>query len=223
MKNSLLESQRKVLIFIYLFKVSIIHLFKIIVFGFQNIHKVPYWTHALCPFNSKIIDLNIEPLAQDLKPDFNFSSSNQKISDQQKIQFESSKLNNKLKKNVTFQLSPEKNVTNQDDNIPIVYKKINTHLENSIISINNININYSSLKNTSNTNKISNSISENSTNYECSNKDINDFQVCERKRNEEQSDFEFKKPYDPVENYFQENQNNFTSKKDQPSVTNEVI
>ncbi|XP_022178678.1 putative uncharacterized protein DDB_G0282133 [Myzus persicae] len=174
LKNALLESQK------------------------NKINKVSFWSHAPSKFESKIFDLKLNSLGQDLKPNFNYSRNINHpdfiYDDDDDIDIEDSKLNNKPKKNVTFHSFSEDKISldTSDKNVDAC-KNINTFI---VEANENINNNSAQLKNIHN---VDESTIQSTKNHNINDGDLNTHTI-KRKTIDVQSDFEFKKPYNPLQN-----------------------
>lgn len=165
-----------------------------------------FWSHTPSTFDSKILDLKFDLLCQDLKP----NSSNHNHEDftyEKKEVIEHSKLNNKQKKNVTFLLSTEDKISqeNNDENVD-AFKNLNSVL---LESNDIINKSSSQLKNNlyvkESTNKsLKNDLIESKEiHFETREKRMNDgdldYYTNKRKTIDVQPDYELKKTYKPVQ------------------------
>lgn len=155
-----------------------------------------------------MIDIKFESLKQDLKPKNKHSIYNSDFSHQEKTDVEHSKLMNKPKKNVTFVISSEDKISDESNDMLNTCKNVNTNVVDSNISMNNMCTNSTFIKNIPNLNVNTNSLSKNIPfdsmkinvdSKKVKNKDDFDIQTNKRKKIEVQSDFEFKKPYNPVQ------------------------
>lgn len=177
-----------------------------------------------------MIDIKLDSLNQELKTHLKYSNSHD-ITNMQKCNNEEIlKSNNKLKKNVTFLLSSEGQISNTNNEILNKCEQVKTNFVKNNTSNNDINSNSSLMKddtivNLNTTQKYQKHFCRESSNmnFNGNEKRMNehdfDFQTNKLKITEENFDFEFKKPFNPLQ---QENQMNInlTLKNFQPSTTN---
>lgn len=178
-----------------------------------------FWTHNFCPFDSKMIDIKLDSLDQELKPNFKYSNVDD-FSDTQKCNNEEVlKPSNKQKKKVTFLLSSEDQISSTNNDILNKCEQVNTNLVKNNISNNDIDLNSSSMKDDTQMNFCKNPSNMNfNDNEKRMNEHSFDFQTNKLKVTEGNSDFEFKKPFNPVQE--SKMNQNLTQKTFQPSTTN---
>lgn len=196
-------------------------------------NKTSFWTHTFCPFDSKIIDIELDSLNQKPKTHLKYSNSRD-FTDMQKCNNkEILKSNNKPKKKVTFLLSSEDQISNTNNHILNKCEHVKTNLEKNNASENDIDSNSSLMKDDI---IVNTNITQQYQNHSCRESSNNNFNDNKKRMNEHDFDFqtnklkiiqdnfnfEFKKPSNPIQ---QENQmnRNLTLKNVQPSTTNSEV
>jgi len=146
-------------------------------------------------------------LEQNLKPTFKYSNYNPEIAYQQKLYNENSKSIKTATKSVTFLLPSDDKISD---------KNVDTDLlEANIYNITNSSTTNNSIEMNVNADQFSKNIFIQPTqstidNKELMNKSDINLQTNKRKKNEVPTDFEFKKPFNPIENIIQSNTNTKT-------------
>ncbi|XP_016663128.1 putative uncharacterized protein DDB_G0282133 [Acyrthosiphon pisum] len=197
----------------------------------NKINKVSLWSHTPSKFEPKLFDVKLNSLGQHLNPNLSYSSNYNHADftyDKDDMDINNSYSNNKPKKNVTFHSFSEDKITleTSDENVA-AYKNINTFL---VETTENINNNSAQLKNVQNleqstiqcnkNNKIeSKEMHFNNINNPMNDGDLN-AHTNKSKTIDVQSDFEFKKPYAPVQD---KNKINSTIIQPRKMKTNKII
>lgn len=213
-KNSLLQSQKKVnnfnLLNLFIYK---------ILFQFQKNIKVSFWTHAICPFNSKTIDKNLDSLNRDLKSNCTHKNDSYK------------KLDNRHNKNLDVILSPKDNISDTNNEGTLnVCESLKTGLEESK---NDTCTNMSLIKTISDKNVNADQVLKNCKNHQNKMNDVEneqmmkecDFNLLTNKRKtiETQQHFEFKKPYYLIKDKICIDENLVNSKTAQLKISKKVF
>lgn len=200
-------------------------------FYFQKLNNVSFWAHNLYSHDSKMMDLKLDSLKQDLKPNNKHFSYNQ-----EKMDIEHSELINKPKKNVTFFMSSEDKVSDESNDISNTCKNIDTNFVDSNISKNNMSTNSIFIKKNPklkiNTNQLSKNVTFDlmKTNVDSENlKNECDLNIQSNKRkqikviDQIEPDFEFKKPCNPVQVEVPTNIDTINSNTVNPAINKEVF
>lgn len=182
-----------------------------------------------------MIDIKLDSLGQELKPQLKYSNSHH-FSDVQQCNNKEAvlKCNNKPKKKVTFLLSSEDQISSKNNDILNEYEHKNTNLVKNKISNNDIDSNSSLTKDDTlvNMNAIQQyqkhfSITPSNINFNKNEKltnehDVN-FQTKKLKITKANSDFEFIKPFNPVQQENHMNKNLIQKTVVQPNTTNNEV
>ncbi|XP_060880884.1 uncharacterized protein PF3D7_0207100-like [Metopolophium dirhodum] len=188
MKNALLETQK------------------------NKINKVSFWSHTPSKFEPKMFDIKLNSLGQRLNPNLSYSSNYNHADltyDKDDMDIKNSNYNYNPKKNVTFHSFSEDKITIETSvENKAAYKNINTFIVETNENINNIN-NAAQSKNIQNVEESTiqctkkNIIESTEMHFKNMDKPMNDGDLNahtnKRKTIDGQSDFEFKKPYTPVQ------------------------